>query len=218
VVGGCGSARRRGLCLYCCCARRWMPQGRQTQTFACAVPLTRSTPGQGRGALLRVRLLTSCIGSPQRGQARGWAGADTRRGYRVGVPAPASASSPQAAIAQLAEGRVDSFSKAHESSTSEAGSEVSPASRPHEAKAPRFSSLILAAPGASVTAWAGGGSSARSRGRLRPESVAAPFEALVRSVLGKLAGRRRPGRLQPPADRTRLTLETCQGSVRRNVR
>jgi hypothetical protein len=88
---------------------------------------------------------------------------------------------------------------------------------PHEVKAPSFSSLILAAPGPSVMERAGGGSSARSLGRLRPDSVGAPFEALRRSV-AREAGGRDAGRLQPPADRKRLTLQTSQGSVRRNVR
>ena len=112
-------------------------------------------------------------------------------------------------------GRVDSLSNAHEDSPSEVGSKRSPASRPHEVKAPSFSSLILAAPGPSVMERAGHRPAAWAA---CPRTASAPpFEALRRSV-AREAGGRDAGRLQPPADRTRLTRQTSQGSVRRNGR
>jgi len=91
-------------------------------------------------------------------------------------------SSSQAAIAQLAEVEWIRSRKRTRTRRRRWDPKCSPASRPHEVKAPSFSSLILAVPGPSVMKRAGGGSSARSLGRLRPDRSAPSFEALRRSV------------------------------------
>jgi hypothetical protein len=151
----------------------------------------------GRSALLRVRLWTRCIGSPQWGRRA--AGQARTRCEDTEAESPPRPPPPVRKSLSLSLQRSSGFVL-------------------DEVKAPSFSSLISAA-GPSVMGWAGGGSSARSLGRLRPDSVGALLggsPAERRSRGGR--GERRPARLQPPADRTRLTLQTSQGSVRRNVR